>query len=92
MNIPFFMTSRVTIDDLFAVVAGLGLGPGETNSLLAKLHAAQQSFERGDRNAGRNQLNALVNEVSALKNSGRLSAYTVNALIEAVWTIISANI
>jgi hypothetical protein len=77
-----------TVTDPFAnlltEVAALNLGNGVANSLSSKLHAAEQSLERGNATAAGNQLEALINQVNALVNSHRLGEITADSLIDEV--------
>jgi hypothetical protein len=82
--------TAVTIGDLITAVETLSLNPGEINSLLAKLRAAQQSLARDDPNASRNQLGAFVTEVTMLKDTGRLPASVAQDLIELAQIIINS--
>jgi hypothetical protein len=57
---PIAQTQR-----LIEEVESLGLKVGTEQSLLAKLKAAQRSFQRGQQTAGLNELNAFAHELSA---------------------------
>jgi alpha-tubulin suppressor-like RCC1 family protein len=80
----------ITIEDLITAVETLSLDVGEISSLLGKLRAAQQSLARDNRNAARNQLDAFVNEINALKESGRLPSSTAQDLIAIAQIIIDS--
>jgi DNA/RNA endonuclease G (NUC1) len=63
------------------------LGSGESNSLLAKINAAQQQLGNGNATPARNQLRSVLNELDALVTSGRLStadAQPLRSIIESV--------
>jgi DNA/RNA endonuclease G (NUC1) len=66
------------IANLQPIVDALGvagdLNAGTLQSLRAKLNAAAASLRRGDASAASGQLNAFINELEALANSGRISA------------------
>lgn len=64
------------------------LSSGNANSLEAKLQAAAQQLDRGNRTAGANQLQAFLREVDALEQSGRLGAADAAALREAMLRVI----
>lgn len=61
------LTPQQGIDALTGMV-------GPVQSLLAKLGAARASLDRGNATAAANQLQAFLNEVSAMVQSGRLTA------------------
>lgn len=66
-------------------VQGLsGLNQGQIRSLLAKLDAAERSFERGRDNAAAGQLGAFVNEVAAFERTGKLDPATAAELVALV--------
>ncbi|HEX6911291.1 MAG TPA: DNA/RNA non-specific endonuclease, partial [Longimicrobium sp.] len=65
-------------------LAGAGaLSRGNANALNAKLRAAQQSLGNGQNGAAVNQLNAFVNQVQALVQSGHLPAADGASLVAA---------
>jgi len=66
------------------------LNDGQRNSLTVKINAASASMNRGDMKTANNQLNALLNELQALVNSGRLSAGDAAALRNSVHAIQAA--
>jgi hypothetical protein len=71
-----------TFDTLNARVnAQPGLNAGEKNSLTVKLAAASRSLAQRNNTAATGQLQAFINEVDALKRSGRISSATA-----ADWT------
>jgi hypothetical protein len=79
-----------TIEALISQVLGISsLNQEQQNSLISKLEAAQRSMVRGNRNAVSDQLNAFVNEVQALKQTGRLGAATADSLIAQAQAIIN---
>jgi hypothetical protein len=78
------LTPAAALAKLTAFVAGQsGLDKGQMNSLLAKLHAADDSRQRGDTGAACNQLNAFVNEVDADQKSGRISSADAATMTDA---------
>ncbi|HET7613665.1 MAG TPA: DNA/RNA non-specific endonuclease [Gemmatimonadaceae bacterium] len=69
----------------FATAAGLNAG--QTNSLLAKIGAAQNQLGMGNTTPARSQLESLLNELSAIISSGRATdaqAATLEAAIQGV--------
>lgn len=62
---------------------------GEANSLKAKLQAALNKVNQGNKTAAKNQLNAFINEVNALVNSGRLTQAEGQALNNAATDVIN---
>jgi hypothetical protein len=78
-----------TIPQLIARVQATNLSAGLKNALISKLLAAQAALDRGRTNAAINQLEAFINQVKALKKTGRLDATTADALIACAQTIIS---
>lgn len=69
----------------FATAAGLDAG--QTNSLLAKIGAAQSQLGMGNTTPARSQLQSLLNELSAIVSSGRATdaqAATLEAAIQGV--------
>ncbi|MBI3364798.1 MAG: T9SS type A sorting domain-containing protein [Ignavibacteriae bacterium] len=65
------------------------LNAGNGNALIAKLHAALQSVDRGNSMSAANQLQAFINEVNALMQSGRLSASDGQPLIAGATVAIN---
>lgn len=64
---------------------------GNANALTSKLDAAIASFNNGNPNAATNQLNALLNELDAFVNSGKLSASDAAALRALINRIIASS-
>jgi hypothetical protein len=83
-------TASQAIDDLTAAILNLGLNKGETNSLQVKLAAANRQIREGNTTAATNQLEALINEIAALGNSGRVPAPVAAFLSASVQRIIAA--
>jgi len=91
-------TTRVAIQTPQAALTSISgaiqklsaLNDGQRNSLNAKVNAATASLNRGDTKTANNQLNALLNELQALVNSGRLSAGDVAALRNSVHAVQAA--
>ena len=86
---PFALFRSVSIGELASQLTSLKLNAGQKNSLTSKLVAARQSLGRGNRNAAVNQLRAFINEVQALKRSGRLDPASADSLIAQAHAIIS---
>ena len=61
------------------------LSQGEKNSLAAKYRAAAASAARGDNNATCGQVDAALNELSALVGNGRLTQADAATLSSATW-------
>lgn len=61
-----------------------GLNRGQTQSLLAKVNAAEASIGRGNTEAAMGQLGALRNELQAQANSGRATAAQTEVLELAI--------
>jgi hypothetical protein len=69
------LTDGATIESLIAEVQRLiggPLNPGQGNSLIAKLKAAQKALAAGDREAAIGTLGAFINDVNALGSAGIL--------------------
>ncbi|HZQ49734.1 MAG TPA: PKD domain-containing protein [Candidatus Dormibacteraeota bacterium] len=64
-----------------------GLSSLNGNGLSAKLEAAMASAGRGDTNTTCNQLDAFLNQLVALSNSGRLSASDGSTLGSSAWAV-----
>jgi PKD domain-containing protein/Big-like domain-containing protein len=63
------------------------LNTGQKNGLSAKLRAAEASLARGDSTATCNQLDAFMDDLLALTNSGSLSATDSAALSSSTWAV-----
>lgn len=59
-----------TVQNLIGKVKALGFPKGLQTSLVAKLQAAAESIDRGNKKAASNQLKAFVNEVNARSGKG----------------------
>jgi len=89
------LTAKVTVESpsqalsvIDSYVGGMAsLNGGEKNGLSAKLEAAMGSSARGDTNATCNQIDAFMNDLVALTNSGRLSATDSAALSSSAWAV-----
>ena len=68
------------IDDLIALVQGLGLQSGTANSLIVKLEAATNALGRGNNQAACGSLGAFLNEVNA-QTGKKLTAAEADTLI-----------
>jgi hypothetical protein len=78
------LTPAAALAKITALVsAQSGLNKGQMNSLLAKLNAAADSWQRGNTGATCNQLNAFVNEVDADQKTGRISGGDAATMTEA---------
>lgn len=66
------------------------LNAGEATSLLGKVDAASRQANQGKTTPAKNLLNALINEVNAMRASGRLSSADAQALIDAAQCAIAA--
>ena len=75
------------IEDL---VARGALNTGQSNALIASLNAAIRQLERGNVPAAINQLQAFIDQVSALVNGGILSPEDGQPLIAAANEIVAA--
>lgn len=85
-------TTTVTVQTTQQALASIGayvqtLPLKNKQSLLAKLDAASAAASRGDSNAADNQLNAFLNEVDALVQSGHLTAAQAAPMRAAVHAI-----
>jgi PKD domain-containing protein/Big-like domain-containing protein len=82
------VTTQDALNAIEAYVQKLpGLNAGEKNSLLAKLHNAAAATARGDNNAASNELNALLNELHAYVNTGKVSPAAAGLLRTAVHAV-----
>jgi PKD domain-containing protein/Big-like domain-containing protein len=63
------------------------LNSGQKNGLSAKLRAAEASAARGDTNTACNQLDAFMNDLLALTNTGQLSQADSAALSSSTWAV-----
>lgn len=66
------------------------LNAGQRNSLIAKLNAASDAAARGNTTAANNELNAFLNELQALINTGRISSGEAATLGNAVHSVQAA--
>jgi len=83
------------VPQALSVIVGLvnglpSLNAGQKNSLIAKLNAASASAARGDNKACNNQLNAVLNELSADVNTGKLSAQDAAKISGPVYIVKGA--
>jgi DNA/RNA endonuclease G (NUC1) len=80
------------LSDAIAALGGSGgtLNKGELNSLGAKLSAATAACRRGGTPACGNQVGALVNELQALVNSGRLGNEAADPIIAYAELVIGS--
>jgi YVTN family beta-propeller protein len=82
-------TPAQQLTDLATLIVGFGLPHGITNSLLAKVSAAQASVAAGNATAACHQLQALINEAEA-QSGKQMSAGQASAIITAAQAIQSA--
>lgn len=73
---------------LTGLVGELSVNAGNAQSLNAKLDAASAQFDRGNVEAGKNQLGAFINQVTAFKQDGSLSAEQARPVIEYAERVI----
>lgn len=66
------------------------LNDGQKNSLTVKVNAASASMTRGDTKTANNQLNALLNELQAILNTGRISTGDAATLRNSVHAVQAA--
>jgi probable HAF family extracellular repeat protein len=82
------------LEQLRQMITGLQtagtLNSGQAKSLLAKVDAAARQVTQGETTAAVNVLKALINEVNALKNAGRLTSTQAQALIDLAQCAIAA--
>jgi len=67
-----------------------GLNAGQVNSLRVKLDNASRQLEAGDTNAASNMLEAFLNELDALVQSGRVSAATAAPITDYARRVIAS--
>ncbi|UCE73070.1 MAG: hypothetical protein JSV56_08495 [Methanomassiliicoccales archaeon] len=79
-----------TIDQLIDMVNSAGLPKGITQSLLAKLYAAKNSYDEGRDHTGNNQLGAFINHVEALKGK-KIPMTTADEFIAKAGSIIAQH-
>ena len=78
------------IADLDAAVLALGLNKGQTNSLQVKLANASKQIRDGKNTSAANMLEAFMNEVNALAQSGKISAASAAQLTAYAQRVIAA--
>ncbi|HET9635918.1 MAG TPA: DNA/RNA non-specific endonuclease [Gemmatimonadaceae bacterium] len=74
------------------LAAAANLNDGQTNSLLAKISAAQDQLGSGNSTPAVKQLGSLLNEIDALIKSGRVTdtdATTLRSMVQAIMTSIN---
>lgn len=82
--------ARALADAVADLVAAGTLSRGNGNALTSKLDAAQRQLQRGNTRAGANQLQAFINQVEALRRSGRIPASAADQLIADARRILGA--
>lgn len=84
-------TTQQALSSVSATVQKIAsLNDGQKNSLTAKLNAASASLARGDTKPANSQLNAFLNEIQALVNSGRISSGDAAALRNSIHAVQAA--
>jgi probable HAF family extracellular repeat protein len=86
---PQAQTPAQAISGVISQVATFGLTGGNQDSLTTKLRSAQVAFAHDNNTAAANKLRATINEIRALKRSGRLAPNAADALIGIIGQIIS---
>lgn len=84
------LSNAQSIAQALALVNGLPLNNGNANSLRAKLDNALKSIEKGNITPAINQLEALLNELSAMVNTGKLTAAQAAPLQQLVTRLIAS--
>lgn len=82
------LNSTATVASDFATATGLNAG--QTNSLLAKVSAAQNQLAIGNTTPARSQLQSMLNELSALVSSGRATDAQVAPLAASIQEVIDS--
>ncbi len=82
-------TFAILAGKVTALQTGGVLNKGQASSLLQKLANAERQFGKGQSNAAINILNAFLNEVNALRASGRLTAAQAQELIDCALGVIN---
>ena len=84
-------TTQQALSSISAAVQRIAaLNDGQKNSLTAKLNAASASLARGDTKPANNQLNAFLNELQAMVNSGRISSGDAASLRNSIHAVQAA--
>jgi hypothetical protein len=78
------------IADLDATLSTLSLNSGEVNSLEAKLRAAARQLVKGDTTPALNVLEAFINEMQAMMESGRVSQAAGSAIVAYAQRVIAS--
>ena len=76
-------------NDIDELIAGGTLTGGQGNSLKKKLEAALDKLNSGNTTAAENKVNAFINQVNGLVNSGVLTTAEGGALIDAANSLIN---
>jgi hypothetical protein len=82
--------TQPAVDAVNQLVGQGALNAGNANAILGKLDAAQRLIARGQTTAARNLLSALLNDVSALVASRRLTEAQAQPLVAAIQAAIAA--
>ena len=81
----------LTIEGLASQVLLADLGANAERVLLNKLEAAFKAYDDGRMKPFKNQLRAFINQVLALRRTGRIDAVMADSLIGAALTLISID-
>ncbi len=85
-------SSEAQLQNQVEEVGHLGLTGGNTNALSSKLNHAINRISQGKINVGVNQIEAFINQVNTLLNSGKLIQSEADDLIAAAnAAIVSAE-
>jgi len=80
--------SAPTIESLLAQIEELDLEPQVRSILISELNAAQAAADRGRLRAAQYQLQTLISEVAALRQSGHLDPVTADSIIASAGSIV----
>ena len=80
----------VLSDKVSALETAGTLTAGESNALDASLRAALKTLDKDNATPAQNQLEAFINKVEAMQQSGRISSATASALIDYARRVIAS--
>lgn len=80
--------SAPTIDSVISEIEELNVGSEVRSTLISQLNAAQAAADRGSLREARNQLQAVITQVGALRESGDLDPLTADSIITSTQAII----
>jgi len=91
-TVPPSLTQQIAaiMTELDSLVSSGDLTAGEAQSLGAKAEAASEIIQKHDNPAGKNILNAMLNQVNALLKSKRISSHTARNLSGAISNAIAS--